>query len=166
VASANTTVTAQFLNAIRSRKFNQIGKLCASDIDFQAWTPVGHWIATDPSTVAKIIEVWFTPGAGASVIAESRETSAAKGFTILELEIGWTLVPEDQPRILREVYLLTIKQDKASKADKITEARVYCAGLHTEFPEVDLEKQRRAKGLAGPKMSNSPRVVTPTAKAS
>jgi hypothetical protein len=75
LATANTTVTAQLLNAIRSRKFNQIGRLCASDIDFQAWTPVGHWVANDPSTVAKIIEVWFTPGAGASVIVESRETT-------------------------------------------------------------------------------------------
>jgi hypothetical protein len=165
VANANNSVAAQLLNAIRGRKFNQIGRLCASDVDFQAWTPVGHWVATDPSTVSKIIEVWFTPGAGSSVIVDSRE-STQKGLTVLELEIGWKLVPEDQPRVLREVYLLNIKQDKATKTDKIVEARVYCAGLHTEFPDVDLEKQRRAKGLAGPKVSNSPRVVTPTARAS
>ena len=46
------------------------------------------------------------------------------------------------------------------KDGKITSARIYSAGLHIDFPDVDLEKQRRQKGLAGPKMSNSPKVIT------
>ena len=55
--------------------------------------------------------------------------------------------------MLRQVFLLTIK------SDRITRARVYCAGLHTDFPEVDLEKQRRNKGIGGPKPSNAPKMV-------
>ena len=46
------------------------------------------------------------------------------------------------------------------KDGRITAVRVYSAGLHIEFPDVDLEKQRRQKGLAGVKISNSPKVIT------
>ena len=160
---AATSVPGQLLSAIKARKFTQAARLFSSDCDFKAWTNVGYWAATEPSTVAKIFEVWFSPGAG-SVVVDSHEVAAGKGLHILEFEIAWKTLPDEQPRVLREVYLLTIKPDKVTKTDKITEARIYCAGLHTDFPEVDLEKQRRAKGLGGAKISNSPRVVA--AKAS
>jgi hypothetical protein len=89
-------------------------------------------------------------------------------MVLLECEIGWKLPPvsnaktkwvvvEGEPRVLRQVYLLAIKNGK------ITAARVYCAGLHTNFPEVDLEKQRRTKGLtqhpATGKAANGSRIV-------
>ncbi len=45
------------------------------------------------------------------------------------------------------------------KSDRIIQARVYCAGLHTEFPEVDLDKQRRAKGLQAPPLKPAPRAA-------
>jgi hypothetical protein len=76
----------------------------------------------------------------------------------MEIEISWKLPPEEQTRVLRQVYLLTVK------GDKITHAHIYCAGLHTEFPDVDLEKQRRSKGIGGPKISTAPKMVA--AKAS
>ena len=57
----------------------------------------------------------------------------------------WIAPPDEQPRVLRQVFLLNI-----NKNDKIASARVYCPGLHSEFPEVDLEKQRRQKGLTAP----------------
>jgi hypothetical protein len=148
----SNTVPAQLLAAIKSRKFSAAGKLFAHGVDFQAWTNVGHWTANDPSTVAKIIEVWYSPGANSTVI-DSNETAGARGAATLELEVAWKLPPEDQVRVLRQVYLLTVK------GDKITHARVYCPGMHMEFPEVDLEKQRRAKGIGGMKVSTAPKMV-------
>ena len=145
------SVPGQLLANIKARKFTALGRLFAPQVDFQAWTPYGHWSASDPSTVAKIIETWYTPGTG-SVITFSSETATARSG-LLECEVSWKIQPDDQVRVLRQVYLLTLK------GDKITGARVYCAGLHTEFPEVDLEKQRRSKGLAGPKPPSSPKAV-------
>jgi hypothetical protein len=150
------TIAGQLLAAIKARKFNSVARLFANPVDFQAWTPVGHWVAHDGTTAAKIIEVWFSPGSGSQVVY-SNETSGARGAAGLELEIAWKAQPDDQPRVLRQVYLMTVK------GDKIVSARVYCAGLHTEFPEVDLEKQRRAKGLAAAKPA-APKAAT--AKAS
>jgi len=150
------TVPGTLLAAIKARKFGNVAKLFAPQVDFQAWTPSGHWIASDPSPAAKIIEVWYTPGNGSTVVF-SNETSNARAAT-LECEIAWKTQPDDQARVLRQVYLLTLK------GEKITAARVYCAGLHTEFPDVDLEKQRRAKGLGGAKPPNAPKAIT--AKAS
>jgi hypothetical protein len=145
------SVPGQLLNAIKARKFGTVAKLFAPQVDFQAWTPYGHWSASDAATVGKIIETWYTPGTG-SVVTFSTETATAKSG-MLECEVSWKIQPDDQVRVLRQVYLLTLK------GEKITAARVYCAGLHTEFPEVDLEKQRRSKGLAGPKPPNSPKAV-------
>lgn len=141
---AQGTVPGQLLAAIKGRKFSTLARLFAPDVDFQAWTNAGHWTATDGQTIAKIVEVWFTPGAGSSVIF-SNESSGARGAATLEFEIAWTQ-PDEQPRVLRQVYLMTI-----NKNNKIASARVYCPGPHIEFPEVDLEKQRRARGLAAPK---------------
>lgn len=146
------SVAAQLLANIRARKFTAIARQFADDADFQAWTPSGHWTATDGRTAARIIEVWFTPGLG-SVIQHSYAAHAGRGMAVLECEIGWKLpsvtnskmkgvVIEGEPRVLRQVYLLAIKDGK------ITAARVYCAGLHTTFPEVDIEKRRRTKGIA------------------
>lgn len=42
--------------------------------------------------------------------------------------------------MLRQVSVLRAKDGK------ITKARVYCAGLHATFPDVDLDKRRRGKG--------------------
>lgn len=137
---STTTIPAQLLAAIKSRKFSSISKLFAAGVDFQAWTPVGHWVANDGTTASRIIEVWYTPGANSTVVY-SNETSGAKGAATLEIEVSWKLPPEDQVRVLRQFYALTIK------GDKIIHARIYCAGLHTDFPEVDLDKQRRSRGL-------------------
>ncbi len=145
------SVPGQLLAAIKARKFGTVARLFATQVDFQAWTPTGHWVASDPSTVAKIIETWYTPGVG-SAVAFSNETANARS-AMLECEITWKIPPDDQVRVLRQVYVLTLK------SEKITAARVYCAGLHTEFPEVDLEKQRRSKGLAGPKLPTTPKAV-------
>lgn len=144
------SVASQLLANIRARKFTAIARQFADDVDFQAWTPNGRWTATDGRTAARIIEVWFTPGSS-SVVHYSSEAHAGRGTVVLECEIGWKLpsvlrtktgiVVEGEPRVLRQVYLLAIKNGK------IAAARVYCAGLHTNFPEVDLEKQRRTKGL-------------------
>jgi len=153
-----TTVTSQLLNAIKGRKWSAASKLFAPGVDFQAWTPVGHWVANDPATVGRILEAWFSPGAG-STIVESNESTGARGSAMLELEISWTIPPDDQPRVLREVYLMTIKNDR------IVQARVYCAGLHTEFPEVDIDKQRRAKGLTAAPAKPAPRAAAVAAKA-
>jgi len=150
------TVPGQLLAAIKARKFGTVARLFAPQVDFQAWTPSGHWVASDPSTVAKVIETWYTPGLG-SVVTFTSETANARS-AMLECEVSWKIPPDDQIRVLRQVYLLTLK------SEKITAARVYCAGLHTEFPEVDLEKQRRSKGLAGPKLPTTPKAVA--AKAS
>jgi len=147
-----TTVPGQLLAAIKSRKFTSVARLFANPVDFEAWTPTGHWVAQDGPTVAKIVEVWFTPGAG-STITWSNETSGARGAATLEYEITWKTQPDDQPRGVRQAYLLTVK------GEKIVSARVYCAGLHTEFPEVDLEKQRRSRGLAPPKPGPGAKVV-------
>jgi hypothetical protein len=151
-----SSVPGQLLAYIKARKFGAVAKLFAPDVDFQAWTPYGHWAASDASTAAKIIETWYAPGTG-SVVTFSSESATTKSG-MLECEVTWKIQPDDQARVLRQVYLLTFK------ADRITAARVYCAGLHTEFPEVDLEKQRRSKGLSGPKPPSSPKAVV--AKAS
>jgi hypothetical protein len=146
------TVPAQLLAAIKARKWTSVARLFANPVDFQAWTPSGHWVAEDGGTAAKIIEVWYTPGAG-STITLANETSGARGAATLEYEMTWKVPPDDQPRVLRQTFLMTVK------GEKITQARVYCAGLHTEFPGVDLEKQRRAKGLAlgkGPAPKGAP----------
>ncbi len=136
-----TTVPGALLTAIKARKFGTASKLFAAPVDFEAWTPAGHWVAHDATTVSKILEVWFTPGAGSSITYTS-ETSGTRGAATLEYEIAWKTQPDDQVRLLRQVFLMTVK------GEKIVSARVYCAGLHTEFPDVDLEKQRRSKGLA------------------
>jgi hypothetical protein len=151
--ASTDSIPSQLLAAIKGRKFTTLGRLFASPTDFQAWTPTGRWVAEDGATVAKIVEVWFTPGVGNSIVW-SNETTAAKGLATLEYEVAWTAPPDDQPRVLRETWILQIK------GDKIASARVYCAGLHTEFPEVDLEKQRRSKGLGAPKPPSSPKVIT------
>lgn len=140
-----TSVAGQLLKAIKDRKFTSVGRMCAHGIDFEAWTPAGHWVASDGATVAKIFEVWFTPGVS-STVTYSNETAGKGNSVTLECEMTWKLQPEDQTRALRQVHLLTL-----NKEGKIVYARVYCAGLHMEFPEVDLEKQRRSKGLAAPK---------------
>jgi hypothetical protein len=152
-----TTVPGQLLAAIKARKFTTVGRLFANPVDFQAWTPTGHWVADDPATVARIVEVWFTPGSG-SHVAFSNEMSGARGAATLELEIVWKTQPDDQQRVLRQVYLMTVK------GDRIVHARVYCAGLHTEFPDVDLEKQRRSKGIIAAKPAAPAKAIT--AKAS
>ena len=152
------TVTGTLLAAIKSRKFPTVGKMFASPVDFEAWTPSGHWTAPDGATIAKIVEVWFTPGAGSASVVWSNEVAGSKSLAILEYELAWKNPPDEQPRVLRQAWLLSIKNDK------IASARVYCAGPHTEFPDVDLDKQRRSKGLGAPKPPNSPRVVA--AKAS
>ena len=145
------TVTSQLLNAIRTRKFSSLSKMFAPGVDFQAWTNLGHWTAADGPTVVRIIETWFSPGAGAMTVVDSHESAGARGAATLEFEMAWTVPPDDQPRVLRQIYLLTIK------GDRIAQARIYCPGPHTDFPEVDLDKQRRAKGLQAP-------IVKPTAK--
>ena len=137
-----SSVPSQLLTAIKARRFSAVASLFAPDVQFEAWNPSGRWVAEDPLTAARIIEVWFTPGSGSSVVW-SNETNGARGAATLEFEMAWKAPPDEQPRTLRQVYLLTI-----NKAGKIASARVYCPGLHTEFPEVDLEKQRRQKGLA------------------
>jgi hypothetical protein len=147
-----TTIPGQLLTALKARKFSSIAKLYANGVDFHAWNPQGHWVANDGQTVAKIMELWFTPGVS-TTIDDVHESPGARGSCVLEYEIAWKLPPDDQPRVLRQVHLMTIK------GDKIVAERVYCAGLHTEFPEVDIEKLRRAKGLSGPKPSNSPKAV-------
>ena len=68
------TVPAQLLAAIKARKWTSVARLFANPVDFQAWTPTGHWVAADGGTIAKIIEVWYTPGAG-STVAFSNEIS-------------------------------------------------------------------------------------------
>lgn len=144
------SVPAQLLAAIKARKWTAASRLFASDVQFEAWTNVGHWVADDPQTVGRILEVWYTPGAGSNVIW-SNETAGARGAATLEFEMQWTAPPDDQPRVLRQLYLLTIK------GEKIVASRVYCPGLHSEFPEVDLDKQRRQKGLPAappPKATN------------
>jgi len=137
------SVPSQLLAAIKARKWPTAARLFAPDVQFEAWTNLGHWVAEDPQTVGRILEAWFTPGAGSSVVW-TNETAGARGAATLEYEIHWTAPPDDQPRALRQVYLLTIK------GEKITAARVYCPGLHAEFPDVDLDKQRRQKGLPAP----------------
>jgi hypothetical protein len=84
----SSTVPGQLLAAIKARKFTAVSKLFAPGVDFQAWTPAGHWIANDGPTIAKIIEVWYTPGAGSTVV-DSSEVAGAKGATTLEMEIAW-----------------------------------------------------------------------------
>jgi len=143
--ATDASVPAQLLAAIKARKFtsgaNSVAKLLTPDIHFEAWNNTGHWIADDPGTAARIIEVWYSPGTGPSTVAWSNETSTTKAGT-LEVEIHWIAPPDDQPRVLRQVYLMALKDGK------ISAMRVYCPGLHSEFPEVDLEKQRRQKGLS------------------
>lgn len=151
------TIPAQILAAIKARKFTSVSKLYAPGVDFQAWTPAGHWVASDGPTVARILEVWFTPGAPPVTIIDSIETAGARGAATLEYQVEWKLPPEDQTRVLRQVHLMTIKNDK------IVAERVYCAGLHMEFPDVDIEKQRRTKGLAAP-IAKSANNATPPAK--
>ena len=136
-----SSVPSLLLAAIKGRKFTSVARLFAPQTEFEAWTNVGHWTAQDGQTAAKIIEAWYAPGAGSSTVVYSNEIQGARGFAVLECELTWNAPPDDQPRVLRQLYLLTIKNDR------ITHARVYCPGLHAEFPEVDLEKQRRQKGL-------------------
>lgn len=150
---ATESVPSKVLSAIKNRKFPTVGKLFTTKCDFQAWTPSGRWVAEDASTVGKILEVWFTPGAAPMTVSFSTETSTAKSAT-LEYEVSWKIPTDDLPRVLRDVWIMTLKDGK------IASARVYSAGLHIDFPDVDLEKQRRQKGLAGPKISNSPKVIT------
>ncbi len=151
---ATETVPSKVLTAIKGRKFPALSKLFANKTDFQAWTPSGRWVAEDPATIAKILEVWFTPGAGPNTVTFSTETTSAKAAT-LEYEVSWKVPADDLPRVLRDVWMMNLGKD-----GKIASARIYSAGLHIDFPDVDLEKQRRQKGLAGPKMSNSPKVIT------
>ena len=146
------SVPGKILSALKGRKFTALGKLFAPKMDFQAWTPAGHWVAEDAATIAKIVEVWFSPGIGNTVMW-STEAANAKS-AILEYEIHWKAPPDESTRILRDAWMLNLKDGK------ITSARIYSAGLHIEFPEVDLEKQRRQKGLGGVKVSNSPKVIT------
>ena len=148
-----TTVASQLLAAIKARKFSSVGRLFAPNVDFQAWTPSGRWVAEDGATAGKIIEAWYSPGAGASTITWSSESSAGRGSLILEYEMTWKVQPDDQTRVLRQVFLMTIK------GDRIASARVYCAGPHTDFPEVDLDKQRRMKGLTAGKPL-TPKAIT------
>jgi len=157
--SSASTIPGQLLAAIKARKFTAAGKLFANPVEFEAWNPSGRWLASDPATIAKILEVWYTPGTGSNVVW-SNESSGAKGAATLEYEVAWKAQPDDQPRLLRQVFVMTIKNDK------IVSARVYCAGLHTEFPEVDLEKQRRSRGLAPPKAAGPARPAVAAAKAS
>lgn len=140
----------QLLAHITARKFAAVAKLFAEDAHFQAWTPSGHWSATGGRGAAGIIELWFTPGRN-STLNFTRVVSAGRGVAVIECEIAWgvpvqinskmTQAPADEPRLLRQVYVMRVKDGR------IHEARVYCAGLHTTFPDVDVEKVRRAKSL-------------------
>jgi hypothetical protein len=149
------TVTASIINAIKGRKFSGMSRLFTNPCDFQAWNPSGHWVAEDGTTAARIIEVWFSPGSN-STVTWSNETSGARGAATLELEVTWKAPPDDQIRVLRQAWLLTVK------GDKIATARVYCAGLHMDFPEVDLEKQRRTKGLIASKQPPANARIAPS----
>jgi hypothetical protein len=158
------TVPGQLLAGLKSRRFSAIARLFAPDVDFQAWTPAGHWLAKDRATAAQIIEVWLTPGNACEVL-HSEETSGAGGAATLECELAWhkpanwgvpmrgrpsngqpaspqVALDTDPLVVLRQLYLLTIKHDL------ITRARVYTPGPRAESPDVDLERQARASGLA------------------
>ena len=142
-------IAGRLLNCIRSRRFKAIARICARDIEFHAWTPTGHWSASDGRAAATIIETWFSPGAGSQVTYDA--TTIRRDTVVLECEIAWVVRaapsakfpdPPADPRMLRQVYVLTVKKGA------ITSAHVYCAGLHTAFPPVDLERLRRVKSLA------------------
>ncbi len=152
-----SSVPSQLLNAIKGRKFTSVARLFAPNVEFQAWTNVGHWTADDGQTAAKIIEAWYAPGSGTSHVTYSNETQGGRNLVILECELTWQAPPDEQPRILRQVYMLTLKNDR------IVAARVYCPGLHSEFPEVDLEKQRRQKGLTATATKAAPVLKAPAA---
>src|SRR4051794_17311693 len=109
------SVPGKLLTAMKNRKFNTAAKLFASPIDFQAWTPAGHWTAEDAGTIAKILEVWFSPGAG-NTITYSNETAGKGGMATLEYEMAWKTQPDDQVRMLRQTYLMTIKGEKIVSA--------------------------------------------------
>ena len=148
------TVPGQLLAAIKNRKFTTISRLFGPQTQFEAWTPAGHWVATDGQTVSKILEVWYSPG-GPNTVVYANETAGARGLATLEIEVAWTTQPDDQPRILHQFWVLNV-----SKGGKIASARVFDPGLHTEFPEVDLEKQRRAKGIGGVKPTNAAKTIS------
>src|SRR5437879_4350140 len=82
-----STVPAQLLAAIKARKYTSVARMFANGVDFQAWTPSGHWVAQDGATAAKIIEVWCAPGAGPASVAWSNESSGARGSATLEFEL-------------------------------------------------------------------------------
>lgn len=160
--STPSDIAGKLLGCIRSRRFKAIARICAPDIEFHAWTPTGHWSASDGRVVATIIETWFSPGAESQVTYEA--TTIRRDTVALECEIAWVVRaaprakfpdPPPDPRVLRQVYLLTVRKGA------ITGARVYCAGLHTAFPPVDLERLRCAKGLAP--RSPAPRSMNGTA---
>jgi hypothetical protein len=149
-----STVPAQLLAAIKGRKFTTIARLFGAQTQFEAWTPAGHWVAEDGQTVSKIIEVWYSPG-GTNSVVYVNETAGARGTATLEIEVTWTTQPDDQPRVLHQFWVITV-----NKSGKIASARVFDPGLHTEFPEVDLEKQRRAKGIGGAKPPNAAKTIS------
>lgn len=151
-------VTGQLLAHLKARRFSAIAKLMAPNVDFQGWTPAGHWSASDPKTAAQIIEVWLSSAAGCKVL-NSEESSGAGGTATLECELAWhrqsnwgvpargrpanapsappAALDTDPLVILRQLYLLTVRNGL------ITRARVYSPGPRNEAPDVDLQRQLR-----------------------
>lgn len=157
-------ITGELLAHIKARRFDAIAKLFSPKVDFQAWTPAGHWVANDGVTAAQIMEVWFTP-AGVCQVLFNEETSGVGGVANLECELAWHRpapwgVPVRRPTgfagsaagvgndadplvMLRQLYLLTTRNGL------ITRARIYCPGLRNDSPDVDLQRQFRAAGIRG-----------------
>src|SRR5438445_614909 len=94
-----SSVPSQLLAAIKGRKFTSVARLFAPQTEFEAWTNVGHWVARDGQTAAKIIEAWYAPGAGASTVVSSNEIQGARGFAVLECELTWSAPPDDHRRV-------------------------------------------------------------------
>ena len=78
-------------------------------------------------------------------MASSRALGRADARPAIERQPAAPVVPLDSDPlvVLRQLYLLTIRDGL------ITRARVYCPGPRNEAPDVDLERQARASGLAG-----------------
>lgn len=155
-------VPGQFLAHMKARRFGAIAKLCAPGVDFQAWTPVGHWVAHDGATVAQIVEVWLTP-AGPVKVLHSEETVGPRGTATLEFELAWhrqanwgvpmrgrpsgpvpaPVAQDTDPLVMLRLLCLLTTRD-----GRITRARIYGPGLRNDAPLVDLQRQFRAAGIS------------------
>jgi hypothetical protein len=126
MATAPTTVTSGFVDAILARDFPRARGLLHPDIDFRAMTPNRVWEADGPAAVEEVLRAWFEhPERNVERVDPTEPASVAD-----TLRVGWRVHGSgaDGPFIYEQQAY--VRED----AGRVVWLRVMCSGPRPAGP--------------------------------